>query len=143
MAVAFDILPDKRLILTSCVGQVSFSEIMSCVLACRSDPRYCREYAGICDVREGNFTLSVPEVRSLAEQIGAGADRSADKWAFLIQEPRSTALVMVFGSARDPATPVRVFTTLPAACEWLGADAPESELTTLRQRAQEASDPQG
>ena len=135
MAVAFDVLPEKRLILTACVGQVSFREIMSCVLDCRSDPRYRREYAGICDVREGTFTLGVDEVRSMAEQIGAGADRSAGKWAFLIDEPKSTALVMVFGSARDPATPVRVFVTLPAACEWLDADATESELSTLRRRA--------
>jgi hypothetical protein len=123
------------LIITSCVGDVSPDEILASIRALRTDPRYRPEYHGVCDATNATFAFGANEARLLAREIGGGTDRSKGKWAFLIDEPRSTALVLVFGSARDPATPVRVFVTASAASEWLGIEVSESDLAALRAQA--------
>lgn len=135
MPTVFDFQPDKELILTVCSGTVSGAEIVECVRAIRRDPRYRPELNGVCDVREGTFAFGVEEARALAREIGASEVRSNGKWAFLIDEPRATALVLVFGSERGAESPVQVFATARSASDWLDCHVGEQDLLTLRARA--------
>lgn len=132
MPATYDIQPEKGLILTACLGEISFDEIVSCVAACHADRRYRREHHGVSDVRDATFAFGEREARALAREIGSAANRSSGKWAFLIDAPRATALVLVFGSERDPETPIRVFTTPAAAGAWLGVDVSDEELLAVR-----------
>jgi hypothetical protein len=135
MPTAFDFQPDKELILTACTGSISTSEIIECVDAIRRDPRYRRELNGVCDVREGTLAFGAEDARAIAREIGAGENGSRGKWAFLIDEPRATALVLVFGSERGAKSPVRVFATARSASDWLDCHVGEQDLLKLRERA--------
>lgn len=140
MPTAFDFQPEKELILTACSGTVSSNEIVECVRAIRRDTRYRPELNGVCDVREGTLSFGADEARALAREIAGGEHPSRGKWAFLIDEPRATALVLVFGSERGANSPVRVFATARSASDWLDCHVGEQDLLTLRTRAARTSE---
>jgi hypothetical protein len=111
----------ERLILLEFSGTVDYIGLMEGMGGLTQNPACLHDYDGICDLRKAQMTISPEEIRTAAVQI-ATEKRTAGKWAIMIDEPRGTALATLYVNAVAGKYPLRIFSTVTAASEYLGRD---------------------
>ncbi len=124
------ILPDKNLIINSCIGDISFDDIIKFQMLQSKDKNWNRNFNVLTDLRHANMNIKDINIPTLSkfplDLINKNLRR---KSANLTNNPNHLvfhSLLEIF-KAEDVAVDLKAFSTLDAALLWLGIDLRDKE----------------
>lgn len=126
MAWAYDILPDRQLLISRLSGRVTLDDFLDMRRAAGADARFDATHDQLIDLRGSQLVISTNDIMTLASSSIANAEV---RRALVGTEGLVYGLARMYGAYREISTEkdtTRVFRTLRDACEWLGV--PESEI---------------
>ena len=137
MKAIFKIFPERKLILASFTGTIDYREVLQWFDEVRAHPDFSQKFRGLVDMRKGVFGAipggktgkMVEKARALAEYM-TKIDFTTTQWAILADTPMETSLMMVFSKGASQKHPIKVFSTVEAAENYLGVPL-ESALQEL------------
>lgn len=104
-------------------GHVSLTDIVSGVRQLWADPLYQTEYDGLVDLADTTTRATVADLRSLLTFL-THAKVSRGRWVGIFNEPKPTALAMLFKAANPLPLSFEVVSTWEAACAHLRQEIP-------------------
>jgi hypothetical protein len=110
---------NAQLVVLSFAGEVGYGDLVACINECRSDPRYSPSFRGVADLRNVTLNLTRQEVIDLAGYV-VGNEMTSGTWALLADNPQNTALSFLYMSVASQQYPIRVFSSVEAASDFLG-----------------------
>ena len=127
MKVKFKINPDEKLISTLFKGTIKYEDVVRWFDEVHGHPDFSEEYQGIIDMRDVIFGLeNRNQPRIMAEKAKALAqymaklDFTSARWALLVDSPIETCLTMLYANDASLKHPIRIFSTVEAAEDYLG-----------------------
>jgi hypothetical protein len=124
----YKIFEERKLIIESFVGDISFDFLKNCMLKGINDPNYKNLKYGVCDLRQANFILSDEEIKSLFEYTLKHDENLSIKWATLTDGPYETAMSMIFELQASKYYGYKIFSTVDAAEKYLKIKLSEEDL---------------
>lgn len=119
----YRIIAEQELILLRFRGKITFDDFVNCFREATQDEAFSAEYNGITDLRSIDPGYSAEQAIELAELV-VSEHLSKGKWAVLVTEPMVTALTMLYESIVRQQHPVKLYSTIEKASEYLNIDAP-------------------
>jgi hypothetical protein len=118
----YTIHADPPLVVARFAGNVSASDILAFFAQLDGDPAYERSMSGLVDLRDAQPALEPEELKGLAD---AAVERKLKRgrWGLLVEQPRATALSMLYTKAVASRYHLKVFSTLDGLSDYLGFDA--------------------
>ena len=127
MKTIFKIFPERKLVLTCFTGTINFKDVINWFDAVQKHQGFSQEFSGVVDLRKGVFgrildgkTVQMAEkAKELADYM-ISKDFTRAKWAILADTPMETSLMLVYSNSASQKHPIRIFSTIQAAEEYLG-----------------------
>ena len=118
----FGILAAERLAFVQWFGRVTFEEVVAWMDEMVAHPDFAADFDGIVDLRKGDLTDMTPaEVQAVADLM-IERQLTRGRWVHLASGPMETALSMMYSRAVSTQYPMRVFSTVESAADYLGRD---------------------
>ena len=123
MPFSYVVYKDRRLVISTGSGLVTWSEIKARQDETQTDPNFDPEFNQIVDLRTvTGFVMTPDETRLLAQRHIFSAD---SKRAFVAPDPSVFGVGRMWGTfteLSESPSDVRVFYDLPSALKWLGIE---------------------
>ena len=113
---------EPSLVVARFAGSVNSADILRFFAQLDADPAYERSMNGLVDLREALPALEPEELKGLADDA-VERKLKRGRWALLVEQPRATALSMLYTKAVAARYRLKVFSTLDGLSEYLGIDA--------------------
>jgi hypothetical protein len=118
----FRVFAPEKLAIVQWFGSVTCDDVVGWIEEVARHPGFSGDFDGIVDLRKADLTgMTLAEVRKIA-QLMIEKDLTRGKWAHLAGGPMETALAMMYSRAVSEQYPMRVFSTVESAAEYLGRD---------------------
>jgi hypothetical protein len=128
MPVSFSVDKQRRLVITTAFGTVTYSEIAAHQVGLRNHPDFDSSFDQLIDgTGVTKVAVTVEEIRMVARQRIFGAD---SRQAFATSSDFAYGMARMFELYREASgsgRPVRVFSSLDAAQEWLNLSRQRKE----------------
>lgn len=110
------------LVVARFAGRVSAADILGFFAQLDADPAYVRSMNGLVDLIGAQPALEPEELKALADDV---ADRKLKhgRWGLLVDQPRATALSLLYTKAVASRYRLKVFSTVDGLSDYLGIDA--------------------
>lgn len=129
MPFTYVIYPDKRLVVSTASGRVSFEEIKTHQDRLLGDPNFNPEFDQLLDARKAtHLDLSIAEAQVVASRKLFSAK---SKRAWVSSQPAIYGmgrLITAYHEMSDAASQVHVFYDLASALEWLSLESLPEQL---------------
>ena len=115
---------EKGLILEKFEGKVTAEGLFSALRRLREDSRFHADMVNLVDLRRCKLVLELEDLPKLKDAFDETFSGGKGRTAYLVGDPKSTALTMIFRKQ----TPIResaVFSTVEKAMDWLGLPVAE------------------
>ncbi len=137
MKAIFKIFPERKLILACFTGTIDYREVLQWFNEVRAHPDFSQKFQGLVDMRKAAFGMMpggkkskmAEKARALAEYM-TKIDFTIARWAILADTPMETSLMMVYSVDASQKHPIKIFSTVEAAENYLGVPL-ESALQEL------------
>jgi hypothetical protein len=123
--MTFDYLirPDLRCIALRFLGPVTAADVMAAAGKLWADPLYDKAFNGISDLSRATPVGNADDVQTLASFF-QGPQTSLGRWAIITNDPRFTALSLLFKQSAHGKPWVEMFNSWECACAFLKVDLP-------------------
>jgi hypothetical protein len=123
--MTFDYLiqPDLRCIAVRFTGSVTAADVMVAIGKLWADPFYDRAFSGICDLSQATPNGTAEDVQKLVGFFQT-PKISVGRWAIVTNDPRFTALGLLFKVSTGGKPWVEMFNSWECACSFLKVDLP-------------------
>jgi len=126
----YKVYPEKQFILQRLLGVVNMENLIKVKQEQDKDPTFDLSFKLLTDVREADVQFTAKEIQSYIEYIKSEFDESKGNRIALVT---ATPIAVVIGTMVQSKTPdleheLEVFSTIPAALNWLGVHVPKEEL---------------
>lgn len=118
MAYSHTINPARRIIIQRFDGSLSLAAVCKGLEQLWADSQYDPHFDGITDLSHSVVNGSMEDVRALSRIVANHANASNGRWAVVTNDPKITALVLVFARLLSKPT-LSVFSTWPAATAFM------------------------
>ena len=104
------------------VGDLEPEDIMGAVTTMLAHPDFHPDFAGVVDIRQGRIRADLEETQRIAAFVVKHRQDTEARWAYLVTEPRSTAMTTYYGQLIEQKHPARVLYTVEAASDYIGVE---------------------
>ncbi|MGA1601089.1 MAG: hypothetical protein ACO4CG_02235 [Prochlorothrix sp.] len=119
MEYSYSIYPEQQLILERYRGTVTMAFVTAAIERMATDPKFCPDYSTIVDLRECDFKFSPQDLETLLHCHHQVFGITEGKTALVVDNPRDTALSVLFKTYVDGVRHLDVFSALEAAQDWI------------------------
>ncbi|MEB3161863.1 MAG: hypothetical protein VKK80_01425 [Prochlorothrix sp.] len=119
MDYIYSIDPEQRLITERYQGVVTIHNIKNAIQTLAADPLFCPDYSSLVDLRVCDFKFDLQDLEELLSCHHQVFGITEGKTALVVNNPRDTALSVLFKNYVDGARQIDVFSTCEAAQDWL------------------------
>ncbi|KKI99628.1 hypothetical protein [Prochlorothrix hollandica] len=119
MDYSYTIFPEQRLIIEQYRGKATVAGLKESVHSLSIDPKFSADYDIIVDLRHCDFKFDPQDLEEFLGFHHKIYGISDSKTAMIVDNPRDTALSVLFKSYVEGARSIEVFSTLDAAKEWI------------------------
>jgi hypothetical protein len=119
---AYTIHANARLVVVRFAPGTAAASILDFFGALEADPAYERSLNGLVDARGIEVDMALEDVRGLARHVVEKGLKTG-RWAMLVDQPKATALAMLYTKAVDSAYSFQVFSTASGISAYLGIEA--------------------
>jgi hypothetical protein len=116
------ILVAERLAIVQWFGRVTFEEVVAWMDELVAHPDFSADFDGIVDLRKGDLTRSTSAEAQAVADLMIERRLTRGRWVHLADGPMETALSMMYSRAVSTQYPMRVFSTVESAADYLGRD---------------------
>lgn len=131
---SYAIHPEARLVVARFAAGIDAAEILAFFTQLEADPAYDRTMNGLVDARGTEIEMTLEDIRGLARHVLERGFKNGN-WAILVDQPKATALSMLYTKAVDAQYSFQVFSTARGISEFLGINAADFLGPTASQRA--------
>lgn len=118
MIFHYVILPELRCIALRCKGTLSLSNLMDCSEKLWGDPLYDKSYTGIADFSHATIDVQASDIPLLVD-FYKRPQTSTGRWAVVVSDPKSTALILIFKASASTQPWFEIFTSWESSCTFL------------------------
>lgn len=118
----YAIHPEARLVVVQFAQGIDAAGILAFFTQLEADPAYDRTMDGLVDARGVEVDMGLDDIRALAQHVIERGLKSGN-WAMYVDQPKITALAMLYTRAVDTQYNFQVFSTVGGVSEFLGIDA--------------------
>ncbi len=113
---------DAQLVVVRFEAGTKAADILGFFVELEADPAYAHTMDGLVDLRGIELEISLEDVRELAEHVISRGLKSG-RWAVYVDQPKATALAMLYTKAVDAQYSFQVFSTAAGISSHLGINA--------------------
>lgn len=117
------IWPERRLVIQRISGVVAVREIIAAIQLLWNDARFRGDFNGIIDLRRCTTTAGQADFRILVEFLKQDCP-ARGHWVALLDDPKSTALALLFKALNPGPFSFDVCSTWETACRHLRIELP-------------------
>ncbi len=126
----YKVYPKKQFILQRLLGIVNMENLIHVKQKQDEDPAFDLSFKLLTDVRHADVQFTPTQIQHYIEYLKSEFDESKGNRIALVT---TTPIAVAVGTLVQHKTPdldhdLKVFSTIPAALNWLGVDIPEEEL---------------
>lgn len=114
------IYPQQSLVITHFSGSITIEEVKKTNMEIAKDPRYSKQFDGVCDFRSAHADFTDMELLGFRE-LALKSNFNSGNWCLLVSTPIETAMAMIFANKAGKNN-IKVFSTVEAASEYLCKD---------------------
>ena len=119
MKFAYEIFPEKRLILESFEGNVAADELFSAFQKVWKDSNYQRSFSGISDLTQADFKISLADFRELEDKMYGHPLKCQGRWVWVSETPNTTAYGFLHENTARLKYPFSILSEWKAAFDWI------------------------
>lgn len=119
MSFSYSVDHDNQLINIKWDGAFTLIEVNAALDGMYKSPEYSPHYKAIVDVRSATFSMTPAELAVNRKFVSSHPNRPTGACAVVCEEPMQTAYAMLYQKEENPSHITEVFSTFPAAKEWL------------------------
>ncbi len=113
--------PEHELVVGTFEGKVTLDEHMVLKQKLMVDDRAREHFRGVLDYRRADLSMSVSEVKQLAD-YAMELQSSSGRWALLLDSPEQVALAMIYLGKVEGEQEERMFSSVESASKYLDID---------------------
>ena len=117
----YEIYSEDSLIVLKLDGDCDFSELMTGIQTYMNDPKYLPDFTGVLDMRFGKLVLTPGEIRQISEFVHQ-QKFAKGRWCHIVDDPMNTALGTLYANLIKDEHPLKVFSTIEAASDYVMID---------------------
>lgn len=121
MSFSYSVDHNNQLINIKWVGEFTLIEVNTALDNMYKSPEYRPHYKAIIDVRFATFLMSPEELAVNRKFVSSHPNHPTGACAVVCEEPMQTAYAMLYQKEENPSHKTEVFSTFPAAKEWLSS----------------------
>lgn len=119
---SYAIHPEAHLVVARFAAGIDAAEILAFFTQLEADPAYERTMNGLVDARGTEVEMTLEDIRALARHVLERSFKHGS-WAIFVDQPKATALSMLYTKAVDSQYSFQVFSTARGISEYLGINA--------------------
>nr|CRH06845.1 protein of unknown function [Candidatus Magnetococcus massalia] len=119
--IEYMVKPELQLVIAEFIGDIPFDELLYWHLELAARDDYQAHYFGLADMRRANMLATPQEVAEL-DALNEEQQIVTGRWAVLVATPREAAMAAHYENLKGSKHPMRYFSTLQAAAEYLEFD---------------------